>query len=386
MSAENSSKTRKDPTPEEAWRAADFLYSRVLAATMVPLFGESPTREELIDQFESILRDCPGFYAALFHLGVLHAGAGRWEDARRALLEAADRMAEREQALPEEVDLTGGVIDPLEEELAYDLAADLLRRLLEHYPSEATLHDALGAVRVVLGEIDAAIESFGTALEIEPDNARFHCNLGWGCLAAGRLHEAREHLELSLGLNPDDPVAQGNLEVVQLLGPEGGTFEDFLLRPLDQDELARLEDEAQDGRSAALDRFVREHNDERLEAWRLMLCREGRPRNDPEVFKSLRALFQFVDRTDSFSAVPLALYEDLELMAPRFPVLMDRLLVEKDDVDAQILDEIYAGLFSFYGFLAEKGLVEQRTLDAFRSEAPAERARLQAKLGIPPAT
>jgi len=380
MSTEDSSKQRKSPTPEEAWRAADFLYSRVLAATMVPLSGESPAREEMVDQFESILRECPGFYPALFHLGVLHAGAGRWEGARRALLEGADRMVEREQHLPEEVDLTGGVIDPLEEELAYDLAADLLRHLLEHYPSEAALHDALGAVRVVLGEIDEAIESFRTALGLEPDNARFHCNLGWGYLAAGRLNEAREHLERSLRLNPDDPVTRGNLEVAQLLEPEGGTFEDFLLRPLDQDELARLEDEAWDGASAALDRFVGEHNDERLEAWRLMLCRVRQPPSYPEVNKSLRALFRFADRIDRLSAFSPALHEDLELMAARFPVLLDRLLADMDDVDAEILDEIYAGLFSFYDFLAEKGLVEQRTLDAFRSEAPAEKARLRAKL------
>jgi hypothetical protein len=68
-----------------------------------------------------------------------------------------------------------------------------------------------------------------------------------------------------------------------------------------------------------------------------------------------------------------------------YDLAVDRLLGEMDDVDAQILEEIYAGLFSFYGFLAEKGLVEQRTLDAFRSEAPAEKARLQAKLDMPPA-
>jgi len=385
MSTEDSSKQRKSPTSEEEWRAVDFLYSRVLAATMVPLFGESPAREELIDEFESILRECPGFYPALFHLGVLHAGAGRWEDARRALLEGADRMAEREQRLPEEVDLAGGVIDPLEEELAYGLAGELLRCLVEHYPSEAKLRDALGAVHVVLGEIDRAIESFRAALGLEPDNARFLCNLGWGYLAAGRLNEAREHLERSLRLNPDDPVARGNLEVVQTLEPEGGTYEDFLLRPLDREELARLEEEAEDGAYAALDRFVREHNEERLEAWRLMLCRVHQPPSAPEVYKSLRALFHFADQTDKLSAFSPALHEDLELMAARYPVLMDRLLVEMDDVDAQILDEIYAGLFSFYGFLAEKGLVEQRTLDAFRSEAPDEKARLQAKLDIPPA-
>jgi tetratricopeptide (TPR) repeat protein len=377
--SKNRSKKRMSPMPEEAWRAADFAYSGALAATMLPLFGGSPSREELIDTFESILRDCPEFYPALFHLGVLHAGAGRWEEARRALFEGADRMAGREQAWPEEVDLTGGVIDPLEQGLAYDLAADLLRRLVEHYPREALLHDALGAVRVVLGRPDEAIESSRTAVELAPDNPHYVCNLGWSCLAAGRLGEAREHLERSLSLDADNRVTRGNLEVVQWLEPGGGTVEDFLLRPLDHEELARLE-EAREGDAAALNRFVREHNADRLEAWKLMLCRERRPPNYPEVYKSLRAFFRFADRNDSLSAPSPALHEDLELMTARLPSLMDRLLDDMDDVDAEILDEIYTGLFSFYGFLAEKGLVEQDSLDALRSRALAETARLSEKL------
>ncbi len=165
--------------------------------------------------------------------------------------------------------------------------------------------------------------SFRAALELEPDHARFLCNLGWGCLAAGRLEER-----------------------------------------------------AEGGDAAALDRFVREHNRDRFEAWRLMLCRERRPAGYPEVSKSLRALFDFADRIDRLSAPSPALYEDLDLMTARFPILMDRLLVDMDDVDEEILEEIYAGLFSFYGFLAEHGLVEREAFDDFRSEALAEKARL----------
>ena len=119
-----------------------------------------------------------------------------------------------------------------------------------------------------------------------------------------------------------------------------------------------------------------EHNRHRLEAWRLMLCRERRPPSYPEVYKSLRALFGFADRIDRLSAPSPALYEDLELMTARFPSLMDRLLDDMEDVDEQILEEIDAGPCSFYGFLAEHGLVEQEAFDVFRSEALAQKERL----------
>jgi tetratricopeptide (TPR) repeat protein len=208
---------------------------------MVPMFGRRLSRDETIGELEAILRTCPVFYPALFHLGVLQARAGRSDPARRLLLEGADRMAEREPSLAEDIDVTGGVIEPLEDSLCYDLAGELLQRLTEHYPSEPSFHDVLGGVLVVLGEPDGAIRRFEKAVALEPDNARYVCNLGWGLLAAGRLDDAQAHLERSLKMDPDDGITRGNYGVLRFLRRQGGAFEDYLLRPLGRKELERLD-------------------------------------------------------------------------------------------------------------------------------------------------
>lgn len=322
--------------------------------------------EEEIDELEALLRRCPTFYPALFHLGVLQAAAGRGDTARRLLLEGADRMAEREPALGLDTGVTS-VIEPLEDSLCYDLARDLLQRLMEHDPTEPSLHDDLAAVLVVLGEADEAIRCFEQAVALDPDNARCVCNLGWGFLAAGRLDDAKAHLERSLKMDPEDAITRGNYGVLRFLERHGGTFEDYLLRPLDRKQLGRLEASAEDeGDDGELNRTVSQWNYDRLEAWKWELCRRREPPDFPEVYKSLRAFFDFVQQLSQDSYV---LYEDLSLLAGDFKLVMHKFIFKMADADAEILEEIYAGLLSFYGFLCRRGLLSEGAFAAFRSRA-----------------
>lgn len=360
----------------KAWRAAEDRYARMQAEAMVPFFGTRPTRDEQIGRLEQIVRGCPTFYPAIFHLGTLQAISGRPDEGRRLLLEGADRMAEREPSLPEGID-EGGLIDNLTGNLCYDLARDLLERLLEHYPSEAWFHAELGHVLVVLGEPDEAVRRFERAVELEPEDGRLHGNLGWACLAAGRLDEAKTHLERSLGLAPQDEVAHTNLQVLRFLQRKGGTFEDYLLRPLDRKALDRLERKAhEEGDFEELDEVASDWSYARLEAWKWELCRRREPPDYAEVFKSIRAFFQFFEGISQDSYL---LYEDLGLVAGRFERVMHKLIFRMADADAEILGEIFSGLLSFYGFLCEHGLVDEDDLAEFRSEVSSARRGLVEK-------
>jgi tetratricopeptide (TPR) repeat protein len=315
---------------------------------------------------EDILRTCPDFYPALFQLGVFRAAAGRTEEARRLLLEGADRMAEREPTLTEEIDLAGGVTDPLQEVVCHDLAREVLERLTEHYPSDASLHDDLGGVLVVLGEVDEAVRRFETAIALEPEDARLLCNLGWALLAAGRLDDAVAHLERSRKMSPDDPVTRGNLEVARFLKRKGGRFEDFYLRPIDRKHLARLEERAaDDGDYEELDRYVSQFNYDRLEGWKWRLCRRREPPGYQELYKSLRAFFGFIGQISQDS---YTLYEDLSLLSGRFQRVMHKFIFKMADADEEILEEIYAALLSYYGYLAEGELVDGDDLAELRAE------------------
>jgi hypothetical protein len=65
-----------------------------------------PTPEQMMEELREIVADCPEYYPALFNLGTLAAGAGRTEEARKSLLDAADRMAERFAAARHDPSLT----------------------------------------------------------------------------------------------------------------------------------------------------------------------------------------------------------------------------------------------------------------------------------------
>lgn len=365
--AKGAAKRPQGRVRESAWRAAEYEYALLIAAGMVPLLGGRLSRDEQIGELEAIVRSCPAFYPALFHLGVLRAAAGRSDPARRLLLEGADRMAERESSSPRDVDVTGAVIEPLEESLRYDLARDLLMRLTEHYPSEPSFYDELGGALVVLGEPDEAIRRFEKAVALDPDNARYVCNLGWGFLAAGRLDDAKAHLERSLEMDSEDGITRGNYEVLRFLQRPGGSFEDYLVRPLERKKLGRLQKRAEDtGDYRELDGTVKAWNYDRLEAWKWELCRRQAPPAYPEVYRSLRAFLGFVEQLSQDSYL---LYEDLDLLAGRFKLVLHKFIFKMADADAEILEQIYAGLLAFYGFLCRRGLVGERAFAAFRSEA-----------------
>jgi len=354
-----------DPGREGDWQAADMAYSALVADSILPFFGPGPSPDDQMLRLREILRTCPAFHPALFHLGALEAVAGRGEEARRLLLEGADRMAER-VPFPEEeeVEALDGIIEPLEKNLRYDLARDLLARLHRHYPSEPYYLTDLGAAHVFLGEWDAAIRCFDEARALAPGTHRHPSNVGWACLEAGRLDDARVHLERSLALEPDDPVTLGNQEILRFLERRGGTLHDYLLRPLDEAELDRLEAEAEEtGEDGELDRTVRQWNHDRLEAWTRELCRTGEPPDYPELYKSVRAFFRFVE---SLPHERYTLYEDVEHLHVGFEPLMHGLIVRMADADEEILEEICTGLLSFYGHLARRGVAGAGAVAEFR--------------------
>lgn len=360
------SKRRGRAAKSEAWGAAEFAYSGLVAQSMVPLLSRKLSRPEEIDELEQIARTWPEYYPARFHLGSLQVASGRESEGRRHLFGAVEQLAQDESPgtmKPEELD---NVIEFLEQELRYDVVRDLAAKLIEAYPQTAAFYDACAAAVLRLGDVGSAVEMFTRALELDPDNSHYLCNLGWAHLGGGQLDEAEKALERSLALKPNDEVTLGNVQVLRFLRQEGGTYRDYLLRPLDLNELHRLEDQAEETEKFdELDRFAGEYNLARLEAWRGALCRKADLPRYSEVFKSLRAFFTFIEKQ---SQDMYELYEDLDRMESRFDLIMNKFIVRMSDADAEVIEELYTALFSFYGFLAEHGLVGKKAYRQFRSQ------------------
>ena len=68
----------------------------------------------------------------------------------------------------------------------------------------------------------------------------------------------------SLRLDPDNEVTQGNLAVLEYISKHGGNFFDYLLRPVDEDEIERLSEKED---LEQLDRLCGAYNRDRLAAF-----------------------------------------------------------------------------------------------------------------------
>jgi Flp pilus assembly protein TadD len=70
-------------------------------------------------------------------------------------------------------------------------------------------HSNLGALLLMVGQIDEAEATLARAVELAPDHAQAHYNLGLAYLQQGQLSRARQHIERAeaLGVAPSAEVA-----------------------------------------------------------------------------------------------------------------------------------------------------------------------------------
>ena len=231
----------------DAWKAAEWEYSEIHARRMMPLPGMSLSSDEVTARLAGIVRACPSFYPAVLELSLrkLAAGAKGAEDKR--ILKGLQLMLDLgdPEHLEQELEV---LIDNLENLWRFDVAKLCLERLVERFPQQARYRDYLGHATAKLGDVEAALGHASQAVKMAPDNPFFRCNLGLFHLMAGNAGEARKHLTAARRLDPDNEVTQGNLAVLEYIAEHGGTFSDFLLRPVDEDEIERL---SEDGRRRA---------------------------------------------------------------------------------------------------------------------------------------
>ncbi len=116
--------------------------------------------------------------------------------------------------------------------LAYSSAQDLPRAIAAYERGLAcpvddaevepirrgALENNLGTARLLIGDVDGAVEHYRRALLALPDYAEAHSNLGIVLASRGREAEAREHLRTALRLNPRDADTRA---VLDRLGPAG---------------------------------------------------------------------------------------------------------------------------------------------------------------------
>lgn len=358
----------------KAWETAKWKYEELNTHTMIPLFGKQLSLEEIIEQLEMILKECPQFYPALLDLALRRLALGGERLVEQQIEEGFNLMLELSESehIDEELDI---FLDNLEKLWRFDLSKYYLDILIERYPQNALFHDSLAHATARIGDVAGALPHIEKAVQLEPDNHHFKSNQGWLYLMAGNLKEADEALESALSLNTDDEVVKGNLEIHKYLSKHGGNYFDYLLRPVEEEKLERLKDEED---WEEVDRMCDSYNNCRFEAMAQYFLQENKdeiPRL-ADILATLREFFRFVRKVDQDEY----LNEDLDFIYEYFKPIMHKFIFKFGDIDHKMIEEIYEALLEYYEFLACKGLVSTKEFKRFRKKILGMKKKLIGKM------
>ena len=140
--------------------------------------------------------------------GVALVSLGRFEEARRVLLEAHQRQPNDEVVLH-----FIGIIALNFRQM--ELAVQYLAKALEVLPTYLDAHNNLGAAYTAQGRYAEALPHFEQAAALDPRNATVYSNLGIVLARLGRTVEARTKLQQALLLSPNDDTARAELAALQ---------------------------------------------------------------------------------------------------------------------------------------------------------------------------
>ena len=159
-------------------------------------------------------------------------------------------------------------------------------------------------------------------------------------------------------------LGKGNLEIQRYLSRSGGDYQDYLLRPVDTEQLERLAD---DEEWQSVDELCGDFNEGRLEALAQHRFLEDATRRYllHDLLATLREFFGFVSKVYQGGYF---LYEDIALVKRQFKPIMHKFIFRYADVDSRLIEEIYASLFGFYGFLAQRGTASMSEFQRFQQE------------------
>jgi tetratricopeptide (TPR) repeat protein len=349
-------------TESKAWNAAEWDYGALQADLQMASLWGALSQEEIVKRLQNIARRCPQFYPAILELGLRllcqkkHRGAERMmEKGFRLMIELADPKQSAE--------IIDGVIENLERLWRFDIGRCLLEMLAKRYSLSAILHDSLAHAAARLGDLDAAQHHVGEAIRMERDNKNFWTNRGWYHLMRGELEEAGVALTEALRIKPKDSVAAGNMKILEYLRRHGGTYWDYLERPLDRKQIERLADQEKWDRETDL---CTDFNDCRREAFaQSSLLKGGKERAQlPDLLATLRTFFDFVSQID---AGGIFLNEDIGLVHRNFKPIMHKFIFKFGDVDREMMEDVFEAMQTYYGFLATRRIVDTAEFTCFQA-------------------
>jgi tetratricopeptide (TPR) repeat protein len=338
-------------TESKAWEAAEWEYSSLQTEILAPFFSAPISPDQIVSRLRNMARRCPQFYPAHIELGLRllcrknSRGAEQMIDKGfRLMMDLADPKHYAKNM--------DGIIENLEKLWRFDIIRRLLLILADRKSLGADLLDSLAHAEARLGNLDAALLHIQEAIKLAPGDYGFWANKSWYYLMRGELDDADLALAKALRIKPKDPVASGNLTILQYLRQHGGTYWNYLERPLDRAEIERLIDQEDD----QVTDLCADFNDSRIEAFaQAALLKGGKDLSRiSDLLATLRTFFNFVSQVDSSGFFQ---NEDIAVISGNFRPIMHKFIFKHGDVDREMMEDVWESLQAFYGFLAGRGIV-----------------------------
>ena len=361
-----------------AWKSADWSYHEIITTYYYPFLGDRPTPEVLDSRMAEILKICPQYFPALLQRGQYYILRGQDDVAIKYYDQGIDIMIVLLKG-EELIDTVHNVIDFLEQVLRYDICCKYLRLLTNLFPNNALYYDYL-AVNIAESnkeDIKEALTIQAKALELEPTNVTFLSNQAWINLVAGKLSDAEMILKKAEKIKRNDEFIKGNIIILKYLKKTGGgTFLDYLLRPLNQKQIQQLEDNEDDEK---LESLCVSYNEDRIEAFKNVALRNSKltAHQMSELSKTLTIFFGFVDQI-MYSVKYL--YEDINEFHEYFKPIMHKFIFKHGDTDDGVFNDIYNALEIFYDFLSQQGLVNRDDYKKFIKDINKMKPELRKKM------
>jgi tetratricopeptide (TPR) repeat protein len=338
-------------TESKAWDAAEWEYSALQADMLAPFFSAPMSPDQIVSRLRNIARRCPQYYPAHIELGIRLLCRKRSRGAEQ-MIDKGFRLMMKLADPKHHAKNMDAIIENLEKIWHFDISRRLLLMLADRQSLGADLLDSLAHAEARLGDLDAALLHIQEAIKLAPKDYGFWANKGWYYLMRGELSDASIALKKALQIKPKDPVASGNLKILQYLRKHGGTYWNYLERPLDRAKLERLIDQEDDQATELCEDF----NTCRIEAFaQSALLKGGKDLSRlSDLLATLRTFFNFVAQIDSSG---FFLNEDIAVISENYRPIMHKFIFKHGDVDREMMENVWESLQAYYGFLAGQRIV-----------------------------
>jgi tetratricopeptide (TPR) repeat protein len=326
-------------------------------------FGAKPlSNKQFVDKLKSIVKNYPFYYPAYLDMGcrLLRINIQQATEALDIGYGICIMVSDFE-TIDKDYYI---VFENLEMLIHPEFVVRYALQLIEKFPYKAVFYDSAAYAFASLGEKEQALAFGKKAVGLSPKNSYFLNNLGMYYLELKMYDEAEKCFKLSIKAEKKHVNPVNNLATCAKMRALGLSGKEYCLLPIDKNTIRELK---KDSDSDMLQEYVDNVNQFKMLALKDALAEKSQNKvhTFDRLFKALSVFFHFIESiSDEYF-----IYEEVVYVHINFESIMHMFIIRHNDVNEQIVNEIYQSLYLFYGYLSENEIILNKHFEAFKEKA-----------------